>query len=309
MKKLFLRISVFGTLFVLNALFIYSIDAYNIFFDSNFIENDYKKVYMTISNEVMPRGNALWNLNEYAKHPYQNIIIGDSRAMGFDTDILKEITNIEYYNFAIPGGNLKTIHDVFWFANERIQLKNVVIQVGFSTYNKKINYDLIKSVNPYLYHPYKMFFKNWFIFDSFKALQYKILNEPVERDTSDNLKLQNENFANWDQLLQKQGYKVLSNYEYPDNYYAALKEISEYCKQNNINLQFVILPCHPDYYRIIEEMEMSNYRERFIRDINEMGKTFDYSSTENRITNKMSFIDLYHIKHSIIDSLTYKIWK
>lgn len=309
MKKFLLHISIFGIIFLLNGLFIFVIDPYNLFFDSNFIEDDIKQKSLRRSDEVMPRGCALWKLNEYAKHPNQNVIIGDSRTSGFDTDLIKEVAGESYYNIGIPGGNYNTIRDVFWYANDKAQLKNVVIQVGFHTYNKRINYDLINSIKKYLQNPFKTLFKNWFTFDSFKTLQLKISGTKSLIDEEEaNLKLRMDNLANWEEIKQSQGYAFLSNYEYPDNFYNSLKEISEYCHHNNINLTFVIFPSHPDFYNIIDDLKISKYRERFVSDINELGKTFDYTSATKLTTNKLLYYDLYHLKHSVVDSLTYEIW-
>lgn len=257
----------------------------------------------------MPRGTALWKLNEYAKSPNPNIILGDSRARGFDTDLIKEITNEQYYNFAIPGGNYKTFIDVFWYADGLTELKNVVIQVGFHNYSEGTNYDLISPAKEYMDQPYKMFWKNWFTFDSFESLKYKLRKEPFGNDDAYYRDLQMKNLANWDEVLHRQGYAVLSRYIYPEKYYNALKEISKHCRQNNISLSFVILSSHPDYYSIVEELNLSNSREKFISDINEMGKTIDYSASEKRITRELFFYDLYHLNHSVIDSLTYEIWQ
>lgn len=309
MKKLLLRTLLFGSIFILNAVFIFTIDAYNIFFDSNFIENGYKKIYMTESEKVMPRGNALWKLNEFSKHPCPNIILGDSRAMGINTELIKKTSGEEYYNLAVSGGNFKTIFDLFWIANDNIQLKNVSIQVGFSSYNKQANLNLIKSVKPYFDYPYKMFFKDWFILDSFKALQYKIQKHHFVRDSEYKLKIQERNLGNWDQVIQKQGYAVLENYTYPDNYYNSLKEISEYCKLHNINLQLIIFPNHPDYYTILEDLDLVDDWQRFSEDMHKMGPTIDLSDSGKASINKMSYIDLYHTEISVVDSLTGEIWK
>lgn len=309
MKKFLIRIMLFGIVFVLNASFVFTVDAYNIFFESNFIEDEYKKLNLKRSDEAMPRGNALWKINKFSKNPSPDIIIGDSRAMGFDTDIVKEVTNKEFFNFAVPGGNFKTISDFFWFASENTKLENVVIQVGFSTYNKRNDHDLYNSVISYYNNPFRMFLKDWFVFDSYNTLKYKLSNEPTDIDKLDNLELQKKNFNNWDQVIQKQGYAVLRSYVYPENYYASLQNISEYCKENGINLKFVIFPSHPDYYKVVEDLGLSDERIRFLKDINEMGETIDFTSSQNPlITNNSSYIDLYHIKHSIIDTLTYEIW-
>jgi len=234
---------------------------------------------------------------------------GDSRAMGFDADIIKEVTNKDFFNFAVPGGNFKTISDFFWFANNQTKLENVVIQVGFSTYNKKNDHDLYQSVISYYKNPFRMFLKDWFVYDSYNTLKFKLNNEPVNIDYGDNVELQKKNFENWDQVVYKQGHTVLRSYVYPENYYASLKRITEYCHQHKISLKFVIFPSHPDYYKVVDDMNLSDERIRFINDINELGETIDFTSLQiPLITDRMSYIDLYHIKHSIIDTLTYKIW-
>jgi len=307
-RKFLYRILLFGVIFIANALFIFLIDPYNIFFNSNFIEDEIKIININRSDEAMPRANALWKLNEYSKTPKSNIIIGDSRSRHIDVNIIKNLTGEEYYNFGVPGGNYNLIRDIFWLADSKTDLKNVFIQVGFLNYNKFRNYDVYKLVMPYTKNPFRMFFKAWFSFDSFYALLYKIFPEyrnEVITSEEDNQKM---NISRWNEVLDKQGYSVLKKYAYPNNYYTELLKIAEYCRQKDINLRFLVFPNHPDFFKIVSELNLEDERERFKADIHGLANTFDFNFDNAITNNKDLFIDLYHTKQCIIDSITNDIW-
>lgn len=308
LKKFITRIGIFGLLFVLNAIFIIIIDPYNIFFDSNFIDNEIKLLNLNRSDKVMPRGNALWKLTEYSRSPCNNIIIGDSRSRHINVELVKQLSGEDYYNFGIPGGNVNLIRDAFWMADSLANLKNVYIQVGFHNYNKNRDFDICKLVKTYAKNPFKMFFKSWFTIDSYYALLLEVA--PKYRDilhkTQENVEANNK--SNWDEVMQRQGYSVLNDYEYPQHFYIELSKIAQYCKLNKINLSFIIFPNHPHFFNIISELNLEDERARFKSDIYGLANTFDFN-VENSITrNQDLFVDLYHTKHFVTDSLTKFVW-
>lgn len=295
-------------IFIANALFIVMVDPYNIFFNSNFIEDEIKMINIDRSDESMPRGTALWKLNEYSRNPISNIIIGDSRSRHIKVDIIEGLTGDEYYNFGIPGGNYNLISDVFWLADSLTKLKNVFIQVGFHNYNRFRDYNICTVVKPYAKNHYKLFFKSWFSFDSFYALLFKIFPKYRNEVKTSDEDLQIINNLKWSEVLDRQGYSTFKEYAYPEKFYDKLVNIAEFCKQKDINLRFIIFPNHPDFFEIISELNLDDERERFKSDIHGIAPTFDYNYDNEITRNRNLFIDLYHTNKIVIDSITTDIW-
>lgn len=285
------------------------IDPYNYIFDSNFIDNETKTLSITRTESVIPRGVMFWNLIAFKKNPSNHVIIGDSRGASIDTALVKEYTGNEYFNFAVPGANYQTNISIFWHIAENTDLRSVYWQLGFPQYNlTEQSNNLFQAIYPYYDHFYKYLLKDWFWVDSYYAFYFHLFPRMKEKfyPCDDDRTLNRD--KNWDEIIKRQGTWKLANYQYPEEIYRELRRISEYCKTNNIDLNFVIFPNHPALYSLIKDYDLEDERLHFKKDIYSIGKTYDFSYVNKFTLDSSLFFDLYHSKQFVTDTITHDIF-
>jgi hypothetical protein len=299
MKSFLLKLAAFSIPFVIIAVFFIVIDPYNYFFESNFIDNQYKILSINRSVKSMPRGNMLWKIIDFKRHPEKNIIIGDSRSFGIDERKIENITGEKYYNFSVPGGNYNSLFKTFWYVNQYTQPEKVYLQVGFHNYNLTRDNDLFAQAQKANMNPLHFEVELKYTCDAFYTLLYKLTDkQPVE------FSLDKEAFEkNWNIVLKKQVRMALNHYIYPEEYKAELQKIARYCKSNNIELYFIIFPSHEDFHKIIEEKKLEKEYATFLNDINGLGKTYNFEHTNDLTTNKSNYQDVYHLRKDILNKI------
>ena len=98
-----------------------------------------------------------------------------------------------------------------------------------------------------------------------------------------------------------------SNYEYPSIYYEGLKEISNYCKENNIKLIFFVPPTHIEQQQSVINFDLAEEEIRFRGDINKLGVLYDFDYPNEITKNKDNFFDPLHPNDSIREIVTQEI--
>ena len=129
--------------------------------------------------------------------------------------------------------------------------------------------------------------------------------DELELDERERIKLREEN---WDIIMMKQGEWKLKNYKYPKKIFNELRDISDYCEANNIELNFIIFPSHPAYFSLIDSFNLSEERKQFKLDISSLGNTYDYSFENSFTRDSLIYFDLYHAKQHVTDTITYDVF-
>ncbi len=286
-------------------LFIIIIDPFNYFFHSNFIDNKYKLLSINRSVESMPRGNMLYKIIEYQRNPVKNIIIGDSRAFGVDENIIQKTTGEKYFNFAVPGGNYNSLNETFWFVTEQTKPEKIYLQVGFHNYNLKRDNNLFRQALTVKKNPLHFFFELKYTCDAFYSLLYQVTDKDPVTFSLDGAAFE----KNWNTVLQQQVRGAINHYVYPKEYKKELDKISAYCKDNEIELYFIIFPSHSDFYKIIEEENLNMEYQTFLKDILSLGKTYNFEQVNRLTSEKDNYQDVYHLKKEILnDVIISDIW-
>jgi len=186
------------------------IDPYN-YFNTGIVSQDVKL------RIAYPLNERLTKIIEYKHDPSPNILIGDSRINGLNVDLIKEVTGNKYFNFGYGACTIPETIDNFWLASEQQELRNVVIGICFSFYNKYYNKNLFKEA----YRESTLFYCVFnssniqVIFYMIKDLFSKekiVLGKP-EIDT--------EEF--WKESINNETTKFFKLYKYPDEYYQGVK--------------------------------------------------------------------------------------
>jgi hypothetical protein len=243
----------------------------------------------------------LWKILAYKRSPTRNIVLGDSRFVDISTQYFEEELGGKVTNLSIPGGNNKSLSDLFWMASGLTKLDNVIIQIGFSQYNASSNYDLYKPAQEIINNPSQYFLNSYYLVESFVTSYYSVTKSNWSYKNSED---------DWDfakGFLNK--LFSASSYVYPEQAYKDLTLISEYCRKGNINLIFVIAPDYNELHNIVKSSNLEKEYYRFKNDIKSLGPTIDLDSGLPFSFNKDNYSDYFHVKSFVADSLVSMIFQ
>ncbi len=306
MRKFFLEGFFFCLPLTLLFLFIFCIDPYNFFNVSKLVNNDTKVVAINRSNDVEPRGNMLWKVLQFNRKPCPNVVIGNSQGFSIREDLITKITGDEYYNFCVPGASLSTTITTFWYMIKKTKPEKVYLQVSFALSNatEKRTYDLFHFAKDYIDKPYLYFFNKDIFLDSYYNLKYEIKKD---KNTARHIPRLKPGIK--DEISEAELNEVFQTYLYPEKNMLELKRIAAYCRENNIQLEFIIFPCYRRVDEYLSEKGLIEMRDRFRNEINALGKTHDFLTISSINDKETNFIDYFHQTQHITDSLTSLIWQ
>ena len=256
----------------------------------------------------------------FKRKPVENIIIGDSRARHIDVDKIKEMSGVEYFNLAIPGANYKTFIDLFWYAEKRIELKNVYIGVSFHNYCANQNRDIVSQASEIIKKGTPFFTKKILIEETIRNIRFysrDLMHSHMADKRGKNakgtsakkqaFKIPQKTQEQWDMGIdmQRQMFRIR---KYPEKFYGELKIIAQFCREKDINLTFVIFPNHFDFHDLIEDMDLMDDFERYKSDIYGLGKVYDFDYDNAITTDKKLFIDMYHVCDTVYDLILKEVW-
>ncbi len=223
------------------------------------------------------RGNPTYNSRPISSmrqvlmnHP-SRVVLGDSRIANTNTDYVKEISGLDYTMLGFGGASLADCIDLFWFAAENTNLKEVVFSINFySAWGEQHSIRIppvierATHVSEYVQHI------NYWIEAGFSAkcsvinLFGKVLNHPkwiiYPEDPTDYNAVQDipkERGVKYRKNLED--YAAIINKNLPDVWcitcetYQQLFEIADYCNVNDIHLIFVFPPVQDSIYELVIE--------------------------------------------------------
>jgi hypothetical protein len=303
MKEAFKKLFIFSLPFILITLVVFLVDPYNVFDTFHIFKDETKMKCILRSHASGPRGLIFWKTFKFRRNPTSNILLGTSRSAEITEQGLERYLGDKVNNMAFGGANYRVISDLFWMASTTTKLKNVIIQTDFNTYEAYSNYDLYGPVRKVINNPIYYFLNADIVFDALAVLYYSVTKDEqfVRTPYNDGSDL----FAGTRRALQK---GLGRKYFYPEQFYKDLTKISEFCREENINLIFFIAP---DYYEVNDYIKMHNMEDeydRFRSDIHGLGTTIDLNNGIPLSFNKENYLDLFHLKPEITDTLLYMIF-
>ena len=294
----FLRhLIIFSIPFWLYSLFILSTDPFNYFGISHVIPDELK---LDTAARLDP---CFWKMNQFNARPVPNILLGDSRMVALRSETIKQITGLDYFNFAYGGGTLQEAVDTFWFAQNRLPLKSVYIGVNlnvYNDYNDRRRTQLLTAVrrNPALY------FMNRTVLQSAAYALYSWLSHTDLKIGIPRL----DREAFWQDQLGAVTAGYYSPYARPTRYIEDLWKISDFAKANRIELTFVIFPTHVDLQNRIHDFHLENQNASLRKDLGMMAPTYDFDYPNSLTIPRDNFLDPYHVTSSIDTILIRELW-
>jgi hypothetical protein len=304
MKKYLFKSFLFTIPIWLGFIFIFLIDPYEFINVSRIIDSESKYQVLRRSDESQPRGHMLWKTTHFERNPVKNILLGDSQGAGFDDSYISEISGEEYYNFCVTGASYETIFKIFWFATDKIKLEKVYFQVGFMNYNALRSYCIFHFAENYFQKPYLYFTTKEILFDSFYNFLYSITeNKDLVQHSYEFLDVEKRDERSYE-IMQM----FFNEYSYPHEYYAELEKISNYCEENNIQLNFIIFPMYDGAKEYIANANLSEMNQRFKDDVKSLGHTYDFDKSTEFTKDRNNFIDYFHPIRSAYVDISNMIW-
>tara|TARA_B110000908_G_C10221489_1_gene435594 strand:- start:916 stop:1842 length:927 start_codon:yes stop_codon:yes gene_type:complete len=235
--------------------------------------------------------SLLYNVIDFKNSPSPHIIIGDSRIRKLPTDRIKELSGDDYHTLHANAAKLNEIIDLFWVADAYSELENVILGVNFNLYNEYAYSDRVTDAKELIKNPLIYIFN----LDVLETVYLAVKNEffGIKKKEKRNGKLF------WEYTINTVASNHYSKWKKPENTLKRLKELSDYCKQKNINLTLLIVPHHKEFHDQLIKYDLSKAEINFKNKIKEIGKVIDYDFP-NRITNcKDCFGDPLHATDSI----------
>ena len=235
--------------------------------------------------------SLLYNVVNFKNTPSPHIIIGDSRIRKLPADRIKELSGDDYYTLHANAAKLNEIIDLFWVADEYSELENVILAVNFNLYNEYAYSDRVTDAKELIKNPFIYIF-NW---DVLETVYLAVKNDffGIKKKEKRDGKLF------WEYTINTVASNHYSKWKKPETTLKRLKELSNYCKQQNINLTLLIVPHHKEFHDQLIKYDLSKAEINFKNEIKEIGKVIDYDFP-NRITNcKDCFGDPLHTTDSV----------
>lgn len=301
MKKLLSKLIIFAAPFILLFAIVLLVDPYNYFgyFSFKSIPNDLKG---KISD---PLNRTLGKIITYSKNPCPKIILGDSRADLLAAKSIKKISNEDFYNLAYWGSSLEEICRTFWWAADLIKLEVVYIGINFNLYNayhlrERVSGSIAMLENPLLY----LINRN-VINATFKILKSILTQKVVEIEEQRTI-MSKEAF--WNYMLTVRAKAFYEHYSYPSSLYAELQKIVRYCRENRIQIFFLILPTHVSMQEKIKKFGLEKEHRRFLADLQTLGIVYDFDYPNEITEDQNNFFDPNHCQYEVIPLLIKQIW-
>ena len=276
------------------------VDPFNYFNVSNTISENAKE------RSAQQINSLLYNTINFKNNLTNSIIIGDSRIRKLPTEEIKKLTGDDYYTMHSNAAKLNEIIDLFWFSDSlyfsasSTNLENVIIGINFNLYNEYSYSNRVADVKKLLDNKFIYIF-NWSILEAvYLALKNDFFslnpNKKKNKETS------------WDYIIKTIAKNHYSKYKHPKETLLRLGEIGSYCKVNNINLVFLIVPHHKEFHNRLVKFNLVDEEENFKNDIKNIGRVIDFDFP-NSITNcKSCFSDPIHTTDSIGEIIVREIF-
>lgn len=215
---------------------------------------------------TMTFSNVEWKLIAFRRAPMGHVLFGDSRLAHFDDAYLTEKSGDTWFNFGIPGGNLRTLADLFAAADSAAQLRDVVVQTSFRSMGRVPDGDIVHEAQ--------------LVADD--ALLH-VTNRHVLEATALNLYSRFlPDRVTYDQLAPDHWRQVLAidsgiatTFELDTARFATLRRIAARCKAEGARLRFVEYPTHPDIQHIYSQAGLDPVRAQYIAELQRIAPTTD----------------------------------
>lgn len=247
----------------------------------------------------MPFSNMLWKLVEFRRAPRTDVMLGDSRLSHFDMDALKRTSGVDYYNFGVPGGNYRTVDDLFTYADSLTTLRNVYVQVSFRGLKKGFDHDLFGEPRMLLEAPH-LYVSNRGVLEATALNLYSwAFPDRVEYD-----RLAPDH---WKVVLEMERAHV-ADFQVDTGHYERLERMARRCRERGAKLVFVEYPTHPDVQAIYASAGLGNMRQVYMDRLRTMAPVIDLDRPALFRSDRSFWRDPLHLTTEAQRELIGHVW-
>ena len=299
-KKLVIKLCILISPILIWIFILIQIDPFNYFNYSNIIskETEYKT--------ARKLNSILYNTLSFRNTPTQNIIIGDSRIKRLSINEIEKISGDKYFIIHSNAAKLNEIIDLFWLSAKYSNLENVILGINFNLFNEYAYSNRVHEIERMIANPLMYIFNGNVLEVTTKAIishfsKTEIPN--ISRNIMLKRELNGKSFKDkkiwWQYNISSVAKNQYSKYKYPKKLITRLKEVNEYCIENNINLTLLNVPHHQEFRQRVTDFNLIDEENRFKEEIKEIGTVIDYDFP-NSITNcRHCFTDPIHTNDSV----------
>tara|TARA_B100001057_G_scaffold490403_1_gene578593 strand:+ start:3434 stop:4390 length:957 start_codon:yes stop_codon:yes gene_type:complete len=266
---------------------IISVDPYNYFNDSFKTKN--KSKISETNNKALNQILGLKNVE------FEKIIVGDSRVGALNKDYILENYQLDFKKIVIPAAKLNEINDLVHFMVSNQSINEIIIGMNFNMFNDFAFSTRADEILKIYEKPLFYIFN----FNIFK-LSIKILNNHLFKlDIADSKPtISKDEF--WQQHLNTRSKWQYSRFKYPIDYAEKIKELDDYCLENNIKFTVILFPHHYDDIKVLKSYNLIEDKKRFYALMKELnGLVINYDYYHERILNSNNFDDPVHFNDEI----------
>ncbi len=296
MKRFLKNIAYFFIPFFIWALVVFFVDPFNYFNKIELIDKNAK-----INAENL--NTLLYRSVDFMNFPTSNILIGDSRTDALSQNLIEKYSKKKFKKLNTNATKLNEIFDLFYLANNKHKIDQVVIGINFSMFNKYSFENRVSSL--------KKIFKNPFLYiynkDVLEACYFVLRSCFFNINLDFKPKMNRDQFWKW--TIDVKGGHWYGKYDFPNNIYADLIEFDNFTKQNETKVIFIIVPHHKDFYQRLIDFELEDEEKNFKEIMSSLNaEVFDFDFPNSITENKINFHDPVHYNDSIGKIMVDEIW-
>ena len=299
-KKLVIKLCILISPILIWIFILIQIDPFNYFNYSNIIskETEYKT--------ARKLNSILYNTLSFRNTPTQNIIIGDSRIKRLSINEIEKISGDKYFIIHSNAAKLNEIIDLFWLSAKYSNLENVILGINFNLFNEYAYSNRVHEIERMIANPLMYIFNGNVLEVTTKAIishfsKTEIPN--ISRNIMLKRELNGKSFKDkkiwWQYNISTVAKNQYSKYKYPKKLITRLKEVNEYCIENNINLTLLNVPHHQEFRQRVTDFNLIDEENRFKEEIKEIGTVIDYDFPDSITNCRHCFTDPIHTNDSV----------
>jgi hypothetical protein len=297
-RKVARGLLLFGLPFFIYGLLVLLVDPFRLFPGNNIIPEHVKQ---KISYILQP---CVYKMVEYERSPCPRLLLGDSRMLRIPDAAVSKVTGQRYSNMAYGGGTLQDVCDTFYYCQEQIALEKVYIGVNVDSYN---DFETTERANLY-----PQFRKNPLLYFSNRSVAqatsycfaYSILGSSPQLDAAPVANSE----AYWAYHLNEVMRRRYKNFTPPKRYFKLLKELATNCRQNNIDLAFVIFPSHSQNQALIAEYGLTKSQQQMKQELGTLGNVVDLENIPELTNDRSAYRDSIHFLPVVSEQIVQRVW-
>jgi len=255
----------------------------------------------TVKHEIAVGVNhVLLGIVSFSKQPVPNILLGDSQMNRFKVEEIEAITHQRYSNLSYGGGTLAESIATFWYATHLVKLKKVYFGMSFYSFTDNVRNRVDSAVNV-VNHPVTYFSNGDVLEATWGVMSSDLFHHSVRYQPT---------LAAGDFWRQQLGELVRrgQTYSASQRTLAEIRAIVEYCRVNDIEIEFIIPPEHQDVRTRIQALGMYDRYLAFKSTVFDLGPTYDCDIASDFTQDAANFQDPYHTTVRVGSLLTKSIW-